>query len=66
MDSRKMHHQLEMIDGALAELEERRTELVNRINNSNSLERGSKVLQFPGRIAVQKSAKNSRKPNPWN
>ena len=59
MNSKKMHHELEMIDGAIGELEERRTELINRIDNSNSTERGSKVLQFPSRVTVKRSPRGS-------
>jgi hypothetical protein len=60
MNSKKLHDQLEMIDGAIAELEERRTELINRINDFNSRKRGSsKVLQFSSRVTVKRSPRGS-------
>jgi hypothetical protein len=60
MNTKKMHHELEMIDGAIAELEERRTELINRIDNFNSRKRGSsRVLQFPSRVTVKRAPRGS-------
>ena len=59
MNTKKMHHELETIDGAIAELEERRAELINRIHNSNSTERGSRVLQFPSRVTVKRAPRGS-------
>jgi hypothetical protein len=60
MNSKKMHDQLEMIDGAIAELEERRTELINRIDNFNSRKRGSsRVLQFSSRVTVKRAPRGS-------
>ena len=53
MKKRTLYEELAIVDGALAELEERRTNIVNRIDAGNSRERGSsKVLSFPNRVAV--------------
>jgi hypothetical protein len=60
MSSKNMNHELEMIDGAIAELEDRRTELIHQIDNINSRKRGSsRVLQFPSRVTVRRSPRDS-------
>jgi hypothetical protein len=54
---RTLHEELATVDEALAALEERRTNIVNRIGACNSLGRdSSKILQFPYRVTVTRSA----------
>jgi hypothetical protein len=54
---RTSHEELATVDEALAELEERRTNIVNRIVAGNSLGRdSSKILQFPYRVTVTRSS----------
>lgn len=58
MTQRTLHEELATVDEALAALEERRTNIVNRIGACNSLGRdSSKILQFPYRVTVTRSAR---------
>jgi hypothetical protein len=55
---RTLHEELTTVDEALTALEERRTNIVNRIVAGNSLGRDrSKILQFPYQITVTRSAR---------
>jgi hypothetical protein len=55
---RTLHEELATVDEALAALEERRTNIVNRIGACNSLGRdSSKILQFPYRVTVTRSSR---------
>ncbi len=58
MTQRTLHEELATVDEALAALEERRTNIVNRICACNSLGRdSSKILQFPYGVTVTRSSR---------
>ena len=59
MKKRTLYQELEIVDAALAELEERRTNIINRIDNATSERGSSKILQFPGRVIVKRSSRRS-------
>jgi hypothetical protein len=53
MSNRKLHQELKKIDEALAVLEERRTNIINRLSSPASLSRiAAKILNFPNKITV--------------
>jgi hypothetical protein len=59
LKKRTLYEELEIIDEALAELEERRTNLVNRIESSISKCGSSNVLSFPNRVTVRRLLRGS-------
>lgn len=67
MTTKNLNEQLDRIDQAMANLDDRRSALIHRISNSASRNHNSsKVIEFPTRITVRRYAKNPGKPNPWN
>jgi hypothetical protein len=59
MSSKNMHHELEMIDGAIAELEDRRTQLINQMSSPLRSHGLAQILYFPDRILVRRSPRGS-------
>ena len=53
MTIKNLAEELEIIDQTMAELDDRRTEIINRISDRHDLP--SNVLQFPGQVQVRRS-----------
>jgi hypothetical protein len=59
MSNKKLHHELETLDAAIAELEACRTELINRMSSSSRNPGFTKILHFPDSVSVRRSPRGS-------
>lgn len=67
MSAYKLQDELDMIDEAIAKLEDRRTNIIAQMNRTSLHKQDpSKVLTFPGRVTVTRYSSNRKRPEPWN
>ena len=59
MNSKNLQNELEQIDAAIAELEDRRTCLINRMTCISGKDVSIKVLHFPGRVSETRPPRGS-------
>jgi hypothetical protein len=60
MTMKSLTEELEIIDQTMAELDDRRAAIINRMADSSDRHNlPSNVLQFPGRVTVRRSPKGS-------
>jgi hypothetical protein len=59
LSKQTLYEELATVDEAIAALEDRRTNIVNRIDSASSESGSSKVLQFPGLVTVKRSPRRS-------
>jgi hypothetical protein len=57
---KSLTEELEIIDQTMAELDDRRTTIINRLADSSDRHNlPSNVLQFPGRVSVRRSPRGA-------